>query len=508
MTGSLIPTNPSSERQVTSSEYYTPKEPITPAREYIKVYSLWLVGGWMGLHRLYLGYWFSGLLYMCSFGLFGIGWLLDAFFLPKKIKHKYIAKQREQRDSQAEDEPVAIIAPWANEQNLGLLGRLQIWLRLAYLCVAPILLVSFAILLKQIYLAILMLVIMLATSFIGTSYQMFQKHQSYLEKIPVLREISKSFQSFLTYYYHNKPRSFLFYFFYPIIGLPMLLFSASARQEIKLYLRLITVIAVALMVETVISYGDIYPPHLKIDDAILLIFVQLFIIFGAVVSYMIPTATSAFALSLSGRHKSLQYVTIGVVIFSVILGVTIFMQEQERGVGFISSQILDTRMDKPTFREALTEASDMFMLYHNNRAKPKAERHAVVRDQELTDKFRYHIGGLAVRDESQAFSILLLNPTDTDIASPDRHRYQAEDNSTWFAVHLALEQHRRLLYVMDPNGRIYRLWKDLPPTIQNLFVIQAQISTEDKGLINRLSERGLIDDLYRTKKDRATKRKK
>jgi len=38
---------------------------------------LCLFGGWLGLHRFYTGYPFSGFIYMISFGFFGIGWFLD-----------------------------------------------------------------------------------------------------------------------------------------------------------------------------------------------------------------------------------------------------------------------------------------------------------------------------------------------------------------------------------------------------------------------------------------------
>lgn len=33
--------------------------------------------GWLGLHRLYVGKWKTGLLYMFTFGGFGVGWFID-----------------------------------------------------------------------------------------------------------------------------------------------------------------------------------------------------------------------------------------------------------------------------------------------------------------------------------------------------------------------------------------------------------------------------------------------
>jgi len=33
--------------------------------------------GWLGLHRFYLGKWKTGLLFMFTFGVLGIGWAID-----------------------------------------------------------------------------------------------------------------------------------------------------------------------------------------------------------------------------------------------------------------------------------------------------------------------------------------------------------------------------------------------------------------------------------------------
>jgi len=41
---------------------------------------LWFVG-FFGVHRFYFGKVGSGILYFFTFGLFGIGWLIDAFFI-------------------------------------------------------------------------------------------------------------------------------------------------------------------------------------------------------------------------------------------------------------------------------------------------------------------------------------------------------------------------------------------------------------------------------------------
>ena len=42
-------------------------------------------GGFLGLHRFYIGKWFTGLLYLVSGGLFTIGWLYDYWTLNGQV---------------------------------------------------------------------------------------------------------------------------------------------------------------------------------------------------------------------------------------------------------------------------------------------------------------------------------------------------------------------------------------------------------------------------------------
>jgi hypothetical protein len=50
-------------------------------------YLLWLAGfGAFGLHRFYLGKITSGILWLCTGGMFGIGSLYDLFTLPFQVK--------------------------------------------------------------------------------------------------------------------------------------------------------------------------------------------------------------------------------------------------------------------------------------------------------------------------------------------------------------------------------------------------------------------------------------
>ncbi|EGC35266.1 hypothetical protein DICPUDRAFT_33672 [Dictyostelium purpureum] len=50
-------------------------------------YILWFFLGLLGIHRFYLGRTISGIVYLFTGGIFGIGWLVDIFLLPSLVRH-------------------------------------------------------------------------------------------------------------------------------------------------------------------------------------------------------------------------------------------------------------------------------------------------------------------------------------------------------------------------------------------------------------------------------------
>ncbi|WP_152046149.1 TM2 domain-containing protein [Aureimonas psammosilenae] len=57
--------------------------PVPSQKSGLAAFVLWLLcfGGVCGLHRFYLGRFWSGLLWLVTFGLLGIGQLVDLFLL-------------------------------------------------------------------------------------------------------------------------------------------------------------------------------------------------------------------------------------------------------------------------------------------------------------------------------------------------------------------------------------------------------------------------------------------
>lgn len=58
-------------------------------------YLIWLFFGFFGIHRFYLGKVGTGVLYLLTFGLFGLGWLWDLFFIPTYANRHNDMRKRE-----------------------------------------------------------------------------------------------------------------------------------------------------------------------------------------------------------------------------------------------------------------------------------------------------------------------------------------------------------------------------------------------------------------------------
>lgn len=77
-----------------------------------QVFSLCLFGGVFGLHRLALGKWFTGFLYMLSCGVFLVGWLCDLvqlFFGFQKDKNKRLVRPLENRKAKLSLFPFGLV---------------------------------------------------------------------------------------------------------------------------------------------------------------------------------------------------------------------------------------------------------------------------------------------------------------------------------------------------------------------------------------------------------------
>ncbi len=102
-------------------------------------YILWIFG-FMGAHRFYYGKKITGTIWLCSFGLLGIGWLVDLFLIPSMDR---AADRRYRQGSVSYD------VPWIFLTFLGFSGIHRMYMGkwitgILYLCTGGLLFVGIA----------------------------------------------------------------------------------------------------------------------------------------------------------------------------------------------------------------------------------------------------------------------------------------------------------------------------------------------------------------------------
>lgn len=423
---------------------------------YILTYTLWLFGGWFGLHRFYLRQWFGGLLYACTMGFLGIGWIVDAFLIPRMLKGKVEEDNALAKEAIEADIPIKepIIAPWAAEGG-GLLFKLQLFFGGLFLLFAPMVVVVFAVLFKQWTLLAVMVGILLFTNFLDHVRQLLEHREEQIKKLPFMKQVIKHFNGFYDFYIENRPRGFLFYLFYFPFGFLTLAFSGRSREEFKLYLRVFAAISAALIVGTLSSYKDVYGSYVPVSIMISYLIANLLILFIIVLLYMMPTMTTAFAFSLSGRRKVLMPITFVSMMLAGLVGIVGYTQERG-GVTIINRSILQEKFKRKGFVQEFTVLSHMFLSYEVKRIKPQKALWS--HRKELRDRFRGYAAKLAAGSQRNAFHILQFQP--------------ASGGKPWLVLALRSSRQVGLLYAMAPDGRIYRAWKTLPGQIQKAMLRQ------------------------------------
>ena len=175
--------SPPEEVPVENPEFLPPLE-----RNKLNAYLLALALGWTGLHRFYVGRYFTGLMYMVSFGFFGLGIVYDLIFLSRMVD-----QTNQRRQERYEENPerygrrkVDIPRPeWVGTKRK--LEFLEQPFQLAFWLVGPVLLFLIYLMMEQLELMVAVLLIMGISVTIGSVNQL-------LASRPILMKAPRALQ--------------------------------------------------------------------------------------------------------------------------------------------------------------------------------------------------------------------------------------------------------------------------------------------------------------------------
>jgi len=452
---------------------------------YVLCYCLWLILGWVGAHRFYAGRWVSGLFYACTFGFAGAGWAVDLFLLNSMVDDLR-RKERERRTEALRAGAASThTAAWSESQSR--FSWIDFTLRLGFYLVGPFVFTLLCVLCKHYELLAVMFVVVVICGLLG-NIERALGHMAALEKVPLLGSALGVFRELYAYYSEHKPRPFLFYLFYPITAPLGASASAAVREELRLYWRMLRPVLLVIAAQQLLTYSSIYPPHLGPEDAFVRVFVLSFFAAVSTTMFLVPMITTSFALNLSGRQPQLKFLTMLCLAFALPTGIYCYY-EQTQQISFLASDLLEDRMQKTGFRDELHQSAEMFLSYHVGRLAD-ADATDIAEHDELTEKFRRHIGGITVEDEANGFVVFTVPGQDP------------EAGNVWLGVRLwygFADEPSNVLFLMSPNQNLYTSWTDLPQEVQRHFRIYDgwEQNIEDASQRPEFIASGeLIRDLY------------
>jgi hypothetical protein len=354
--------------------------------------------------------------------------------------------------------------------------------RFLFFLFGPVFFVITCVMINQSFLLVLLLLTFALASFMSRPGHLLNQCP-WLGKVALVGDGLKTLVKIHDFYQENPARSFLYYLCYPLTGPIAALVSPAARQEGRLYLGILGTLLFAILVETVLTYRSVFPPHLSVGDAVVWVIVRAFFSFLLVLGLLVPVAATTFSYRRTGKKWQLRALA-WVGLASAVYSVSYYYATTHAGVSFLSSEHLALRMDRPSFRTALREPTELFLMHHAARLSPPADLNPRV-EPELTRKYQVLIGKLAVDDEARAFSVFTL---------------PAAGNSAWLGVRVKYSENTRhlpaLVALVHPRFGLFTSWHSLPHDARSRFhVSERPAGPGDTNDLLHLGKATLIDDL-------------
>ncbi len=356
--------------------------------------------------------------------------------------------------------------------------------RLGYFLFAPIVFVTTCAMINQESLLVLFLLLTVLIGLAGDP-TFLRRRFPYLDKVPLVGDGLRTLEALHAYYQEHRARSLLFYLFYPITSLALLPFSRSVRRELRLYAGILGAILVALSVEAFHSYSTTYPPHLGFSEAAGTVFARFLLSFGVVAGLLVPLTTTTIVYHNTGRtwqRRTLAAASLCMGLFAIGYYYCVI----DTSMSLLSAEHLARRFRTRSFRAALRESTEMFLLYQVPRVTPD-RTDAVAVQAELTKKYQALVGKLAVGDEAKGFHVVTI---------------PAGGGRPWLGVWVRyLDAHiyaPHLIGAVSPEGVWHGTWARLPARIRGQFHVGDEKLLAERNWdppINHVGKAMLIDDL-------------
>lgn len=289
-----------------------------PRKRKVIAWSLWLLTGVLGGHRFYLNRTGTGILMFLTLGGGMIWWFIDAFLVPGMIESYNREQDRRER---LDLPPVALdfmpairdvqdlAGPpdWAARRS----GRARLAGDALVLLIAGAALGGLSAQ-EGLYEALTAVLLLIVITNLGARWRE-------LARLPVLRELDRWSHRLRLYYYANDPGGPLSLLLRPMVGPMAALFRKRARAEVRLYLELGAVFAIAFTFFDLLEAGAM--SRSGVEPAIDLFLQDMVLTLVTVYAFATPIGAILTTHLLLERTDWVVWSLSGVAIASIALGV-------------------------------------------------------------------------------------------------------------------------------------------------------------------------------------------
>ncbi|MDJ0911007.1 MAG: TM2 domain-containing protein [Woeseiaceae bacterium] len=387
-----------------------------PVKSIRVAYVLALLAGLFGAHRLYLGRWLSGLAYMAVLTLAMIAYekylvyalgavlIVDLLFIPRLTvkRNEELAIEFAEHPERFVVSDAEEIAPWATESKGGIRYVLGTPWRIFQFIFFPILFTASVVVTGSYEFVVFPVIILLASGLI-TSLDVVAARYPALLEVPGFEQALDRVAEMRQYYWENEPK----------LGTSLWGMIRRARSEYAPFWKIAGIIALAVVIDSVLSFEDDYSPYLSVGDAAIVITTHVVFIVGAVLLILSPLSALSFHYSLSGKRVRLRVLTVAALVgIGVMMWVGVKIERGDDVPAVLSEQRLELRMEYENFARALHDNIGMFLSYYplgfSAEAPPGQQCFVEIGDEHCapTEWLREVIKGVAPNDESEAFRLV------------------------------------------------------------------------------------------------------